>query len=199
MTAFIQGSTAGYFGHYYVHDIVAALESDGDFPSELDASYYVYQGENDITGQIELNGDGLYNIVPECPGADDATVNCDRDYSVKSTFEDIDGLEIISASDGLYAVIQEDSGNDLGERMFISSALEHEKDGNEISYHFMAMSGGKYNTRMAAGVAVPATSSGGGGSHEFSGVIDLSGMLAKKDAKLRKTKKGKKGKKKGKK
>merc|ERR1712113_623588 len=92
---------------------------------------------------------------------------------------------------------QEDSGNDLGERMFISSALEHEKDGNEISYHFMCMSGGKYNTRMAAGVAVPATSSGGGGSHEFSGVIDLSGMLAKKDTKLRKTKKGKKGKKSG--
>merc|ERR1712113_380534 len=58
-----------------------------------------------------------------------------------------------------------------------------------------------YNTRMAAGVAVPATSSGGGGSHEFSGVIDLSGMLAKKDTRLRKTKKGKKGKdkKKGKK
>jgi len=196
-TAFIQGSTAGYFGHYYVHGVTDALDAAEDFPSELDASYFVYQGENDITAQINLGGDGLYNIVPECPGAEDATVNCDRDYSVKSTFEDIDGLEIIAASDGLYAVLQEDSGNDLGERMFISSALEHEKDGNEINYHFMAMSGGQYNTRMAAGVGIPATSSGGGGSHEFSGVIDLSGMLAKKGSKkLRKTKKaGKKGKK----
>ena len=194
-TAFIQGSTAGYFGHYYIHGITEALEAAGGFPSELDASYFVYQGENDITAQIDLGGAGLYNIVPECPGAVDANVNCDRDYSVKSTFEDIDGLEIIAASDGLFAVIQEDSGNDLGERMFMSSALEHEKDGKEISYHFMAMAGGKYNTRMAAGVGIPATSNGGGGSHEFSGVIDLSGMLAKKGSRLRKTKKGKKEKK----
>ena len=88
-------------------------------------------------------------------------------------------------------VIQEDSGNDLGERMFISSVLEHESDGQELTYHFMAQSGGKYNTRMDAGVGVPATASGGGGSHEFSGVIDLSGMLAKTDGmrrRLRQTK-----------
>lgn len=198
ITGFIQGSTAGYFGHYYIHDVMAALDAaDGGLPHELDSTYYVYQGEQDITAQINLNGDGLYNIVPECPGAEDATVNCDRDYSVKSTFEDIDGLEIIAAAEGLYAVIQEDSGNDLGERMFISSALEHEMDGQEITYNFMAMSGGKYNTRMAAMVGVPATSSGGGGSHEFSGVIDLSGMLAMKGKKSKKarTLKGKKDKK----
>jgi len=190
-TAFIQGSTAGYFGHYYVHDITAALDAEGDFPAELDASYFVYQGENDITGQIDLNGAGLYNIVDECPGASDATVNCDRDFSVKSTFEDIDGLEVVAAEEGLFVVIQEDSGNDLGERMFISSVLEHESDGQELTYHFMAQSGGKYNTRMDAGVGVPATASGGGGSHEFSGVIDLSGMLAKSDGmrrRLRQTK-----------
>ena len=195
MTAFIQGSTAGYFGHYYVHDILTALNSDGEFPSELDASYYVYQGENDITGQIELNGAGKLNMVEECNYAENATVNCDRDYSVKSTFEDIDGLEVIAASDGLYAVIQEDSGNDLGERMFITSALEHEKDGKELSYYFMAQSGGKYNTRMAEGVGIPATANGGGGSHEFSGVIDLSGMLAKNSG--RRLKGSKKKKKKG--
>ncbi len=180
-TAFIQGSTAGYFGHYYVHDIIAALDGEGDFPAELDASYFVYQGENDITGQIDLNGAGLYNIVEECPGAEDATVNCDRDFSVKSTFEDIDGLEVVAAEEGLFVVIQEDSGNDLGERMFISSVLEHEADGEELTYHYMAQSGGQYDTRMSSGVGIPATASGGGGSHEFSGVIDLSGMLAKTD------------------
>merc|ERR1712150_413706 len=42
-----------------------------------------------------------------------------------------------------------------------------------------AQSGGQYNTRMTGLVGVPATSSGGPGGHEFSGVIDLSGMLAK--------------------
>lgn len=63
--------------------------------------------------------------------------------------------------------------------MFISSPLEHEADGNELTYYFMAMSGGKFNTRMSEMVGIPSTASAGGGSHEFSGVIDLSGMLAK--------------------
>lgn len=188
---FIQGSTAGYFGHYYIHGITDALnDAKGDFPFELDSSYFVYQGENDITGQIDLNGDGLVNIVPQCNNITDATMNCDNDYSVKSTFEDIDGLEVISASDGLYAIIQEDSGNEIGERMFISSALEHEKDGEELMYYFMAQSGGKYNTRMSELVGIPATSNDGGGSHEFSGVIDLSGMLAKKGRRRKLNQKG---------
>ena len=195
MSAFVQGSTAGYFGHYYINGITEALNAAGDFPTELDSSYYVYQGENDVTGQIVLNGDGLYNLVEECEFNNDAKKNCDNDYSVKSTFEDIDGLEIISASDGLYAVIQEDSGNDLGERMFITSALEHEMDDKELNYYFMAQSGGQYNTRMAELVGIPATSNDGGGSHEFSGVIDLSGMLAKTDRRRKlKTKKAKKSK-----
>ena len=197
-TAFIQGSTAGYFGHYYIHGIAEALSAEDEFPSELDSSYFVYQGENDISGQIELNGDGLVSIVPECNNITDASMNCDNDYSVKNTFEDmIDGLEVIAASDGLYAVIQEDSGNEIGERMFITSALEHEEDEEELTYYFMAQSGGKYNTRMSDLVGIPATSNDGGGSHEFSGVIDLSGMLAKKEHRhrTRKTKSDKKDKK----
>ena len=181
ITGFIQGSTAGYFGHYYIHGITEALSGDEDFPSELDSSYFVYQGENDITGQIDLNGDGLVNIVPECNNITEALQNCDNDYSVKSTFEDIDGLEVVAAAEGLHVVIQEDSGNEIGERMFISSVLEHEADGEELTYYFMAQSGGKYNTRMAEHVGIPAASNDGGGSHEFSGVIDLSGMLAKKE------------------
>merc|ERR1719242_1361795 len=203
-TAFIQGSTAGYFGHYYIHDIKAALDAADTLPSEIESTYYVYQGENDITKQIELGGAGLYNIVEECYYLQNATQNCDRDYSVKPTFEDIDGFEIVAAKEGLFAVIQEDSGNDLGERMFISSALEHEMDGQEPTFYFMAQSGGQYNTRMDGLVGVPATTNAAGGSHEFSGVIDLSGMLAKGDRRRnlkkgkakkegKKAKKGKKG------
>ena len=180
ITGFIQGSTAGYFGHYYIHDIAEALAGPEDFPAELDSTYYVYQGENPLEGQIALGGEGLLNDdVPKCFNLGDAQKNCDSDYSIKTTFEDIDGLEVIAAEEGLFAIIQEDSGNDLGERMFISTVLEHEDDGAELMYHFMAQSGGKYNTRMANGVGVPETSNIGGGSHEFSGIIDLSGMLAK--------------------
>jgi len=190
VTGFIQGSTAGYFGHYYVNDIATALDGPGDFPDELDSSYFVYQGENNIEAQIDLDGAGLYNLVEECEFNNDATKNCDKDYSVKSTFEDIDGLEVVAAKEGLFVVLQEDSGNDLGERMFISSVLEHEDDGKELTYYFMAQSGGQYNTRMAGEVGIPPMASAGGGAHEFSGVIDLSGMLATKERR-RQTKVGK--------
>lgn len=177
VSAFVQGSTAGYFGHYYLNDLGEKLATADGFPAEIDSSYFVYQGQQDISGQIELGGAGLTNEVPECPGASDATVNCDNDDSVKNTFEDIDGLEVIAASEGLYAIIQEDSGNELGERMFIVK-LEHESDDQELTYNFIAQSGGKYNTRMAGGVGVPAESNPSGASHEFSGVIDLSGMIS---------------------
>merc|ERR1711920_61007 len=77
--------------------------------------------------------------------------------------------------------------------MFITSVLEHNMDDKELTYYFMAQSGGKYNTRMADLVGVPMTSNDGGGSHEFSGIIDLSGMLARKGVKhQRNLKKGKK-------
>lgn len=50
---------------------------------------------------------------------------------------------MLAAEEGLFVIIQEDSGNDLGERMFISSVLEHEDDGEELTYYFMGMSGGE--------------------------------------------------------
>lgn len=106
-----------------------------------------------VSSQIDLGGVGLYaqdsaNNCTSPVGAEgeqinDATFNCDKPNSVKSTFEDIDGLEVVAAAEGLFVVLQEDSGNDLGERMFISSVLEHEDDGEELTYYFMAMSGGE--------------------------------------------------------
>lgn len=64
----------------------------------------------------------------------------------------IDGLE---APDGTYVMTQEDSGNNYRERMFISCCLEHNNDGNEFTYYFVAMSGGSSNTRATLQMAVP--------------------------------------------
>merc|ERR1712167_312767 len=68
----------------------------------------------------------------------------------------------------------EDSGNDFGERAFIVK-LDKSKD---LKYKWMAQSGGSSNTRMKAKASVPAGVAPYAGSHEFSGTIDLSGMLA---------------------
>jgi len=178
-TAFIQGSTAGYFGHAYVLDAADTLNSVGDaeFPDSFDGEYYVYQGETDITGQVELGGKGEY-LPAEDGTPRNATCNFDKAADgCKATFEDIDGLEVICGSDCCRVMIQEDSGNDLGERALFSSCLEHEADGEDLTYYLVAVSGGVDNTRMTAGVGIPKTSNEAAGSHEFSGVFDLSGLL----------------------
>jgi hypothetical protein len=161
----------------YINNVVAQL-SAGGFPAMFDGTYYVYQGELDITSQVMLGGKGQY------VGGRDATRNWDSlSGAGKVTFEDIDGLEVFMASDGkLYAMIQEDSGNRVGERMFITSALEHEMDGKEITYYFVAMAGGSSNTRMVQKVGIPAGTSCGAASHEFSGLFDMSGLLHKTGA-----------------
>ena len=176
-SAFIQSSVCGYFGHYYLNDIKAVLDSmsDGELPGDISADYYVYQGELDITSQIELGGKGQY------ADGQSALTNCDSTSCSKTTFEDIDGFEVVESDGEIYAIIQEDSGNDYGERMFITSALTHV--GTPVTYYFIAMSGGSDNTRMAAGVGIPAGVNGYASSHEFSGVSDMSGLVAKKGGK----------------
>lgn len=94
------------------------------------------------------------------------------------TFEDIDGFEAIFGADGKqYAIIQEDSGNRYGERQFITE-LHHN---GPLSYYLIAISGGDLNTRMAAGVGIPAGTNDperyGRSGHEFSGINDLSGYF----------------------
>jgi hypothetical protein len=96
-----------------------------------------------------------------------------------SQFRSVDGLEIISTKEGLRLLIQEDSGNAYGERILLSSVLEHADDGKELTYYFIAQSGGSKNTRNGvAKVGIPAGSNIGGSGHEFSGVYDLSGLFA---------------------
>lgn len=86
-------------------------------------------------------------------------------------------MEWLASSDSQdgYLVLQEDSGNDFGERTFLTKI----EIGSPMTYYFIAMSGGDDNTRMKNMVAVPAGSAGLPNTHEFSGVIDISGMLAK--------------------
>jgi hypothetical protein len=143
-------------------------------PDAIPGNYKVYQGELDVRSQIHLGGKGGY------VGGADATMNYDNPGSPHVTFEDIDGLEVIEGPEGLYVILQEDSGNDYGERMFMAS-LEHNRNGAELDYYFLAMSGGVLNTRQVAGVGIPKGTSSGPGSHEFSGIFDISGFLHKNE------------------
>jgi hypothetical protein len=139
------------------------------------------EGETDITQQVDLGGAG------QLANGRNATLNWDStEGDGKVTFEDVDGLEVLIAADGnLYLIIQEDSSSLLGDRMLISSPLEHEADGKDLIYYFVAQSGGKENTRRQAGVGIPKGTACFDGekyvanAHEFSGVFDMSGLLRK--------------------
>merc|ERR1711915_159617 len=185
----------GGFWHYYLKGIYKLLKDlegekgDAMFPTKIDANYFVYQGEHRIVEQVELGGKGLYS-EKEFANAVSTDRNAKYNWSKKDangtyypldTFEYIDGFEVLIADgDKMYAVIQEDSGSAMGERMFITSPLEHNDNGKELTYYFVAHSGGGYNTRMMENVGIPAgVNFNYARAHEFSGVADLSGMLAK--------------------
>lgn len=178
-SGFVQGSTCGHFGHYYLNNIKTLLDNVSGLvlPGDISATYYMYEGEKDITSRVMLGGKGQYSTY--FTNGADATKNWDSISGTgKVTFEDIDGLELLEAPDGkLFAIIQEDSGSKLGERMLITSPLTH--DGTPVTYYFIAMAGGTDNTRMKAGVGIPKGVSGGLAAHEFSGIADMSGLLAR--------------------
>lgn len=185
-SAFTQTSTAGYFGDYIMPTLAADLTGAGMtgrtmFPQIIDAKYELWQGETDITSLIDLGGKGLR------ADGELAYKNCDKHYSADeggacksehSTFEDIDGFDVITSAEGRFAIIFEDSGNDYGERALITKLDTGNDPSIPLSYKWMAQSGGSHNTRMMAKVGIPSGVNAGSGTHEFSGTIDLSGMLA---------------------
>eukprot|EP00928_Gymnodinium_smaydae_P006236 TRINITY_DN12184_c0_g1_i2.p1 TRINITY_DN12184_c0_g1~~TRINITY_DN12184_c0_g1_i2.p1 ORF type:complete len:257 (+),score=47.25 TRINITY_DN12184_c0_g1_i2:517-1287(+) len=118
-----------------------------------------------------------------CDGSIASSNSCDTQaVRGKTTFEDIDGFEAIEAADGTYSVIQEDGGNNFGERMFVyRNSLAYGQSPADRPFKFIAQSGGKKNSRMLAKVGVPAGSNTDVNSHEFSGVEDLSGFFVKSD------------------
>jgi hypothetical protein len=140
-------------------------------PNAFRGTYYVYQGATDITEQIELGGKGQYV-------KGDATMNYDDAEDPKTSLVDLDGIEAFVYEDKLYALLQEDSGNQYGERVFLVP-LEHEDDGEELTYYFLCMSGGTLNTRNAAGVSIPSGTHGKANAHEFSGSFDTSAFFVK--------------------
>mgnify|MGYP003684246873 CR=1 FL=1 len=176
---YVQGSTAGHFGIYAFEGITSLLNSG--MPSKIPASYTLLQGEQDITSQIQLGGKGVkangetQKTMSDTYRVSDGVVT----DSAKVTFEDVDGLEWYGSSDSSdgYLVIQEDGGNDFGERTFLTKI---ETDGTPMTYYFLAQSGGDDNTRNKAGVGVPPGTNAGASAHEFSGSCDASGITAKK-------------------
>jgi hypothetical protein len=194
-TAFYQTSTAGYFGRYEITGMAEALAAAANggadpFPSEFDAIYSLYQGETPVNDLIDLGSESKGKTA----NGMDQTTMCDSSQHDKNscgekavegklTFEDIDGFEAFAtAGGGTFSIIQEDGGNNFGERMFIyENLLTYGQSPSSKPFKLVSQSGGALNSRMLAGVGVPAGVNSGAAGHEFSGVADLSGLLRKQN------------------
>ena len=92
-----------------------------------------------------------------------------------------DGLMWIKSSDADVLIVDEDSGNDFGERKFaIALNPRTMKPVEEGKGYFLAMAGGSENPRAAAGVAAYPGTASRATSSEFSGTWNITALLAKK-------------------
>ncbi|MGK7883307.1 MAG: calcium-binding protein, partial [Crocosphaera sp.] len=93
-----------------------------------------------------------------------------------------DGLQWVKAADGDFLIVDEDSGNDAGERKYVlpidGETLQLEEEGKG---YFLASAGGSDNPRALEGVAaIPGTFTRATSS-EFSGTWNVTHLVAKKE------------------
>lgn len=89
-----------------------------------------------------------------------------------------DGLYWSKTLDGDYLIVDEDSGNDFGERKYVLS-LDENLD--VTAGHLLAISGGKHSSRYQAGVSALGGAFTKPGTTEFSGSWPVTALIAKKD------------------
>jgi hypothetical protein len=89
-----------------------------------------------------------------------------------------DGLYWAKTADGDYLIVDEDSGNDFGERKYV---LSLDGDLNVSAGHLLALAGGKYSSRYEAGVSALGGAFTKPGTTEFSGSWPVTALIAQKD------------------
>ncbi|MGF1512934.1 MAG: calcium-binding protein [Elainellaceae cyanobacterium] len=165
-------------------DIVNELENndaDGNgLPDYLSADVTRILAGVDGALTLETGGKGRGHIGPENPqGTETAAIHIESD---EARLEQPDGLQWIKTSDGDYLIVDEDSGNDYGERKFImpidAETLQLAEDGTG---YFLAQAGGALNPRAIAEVAAIPDTFSSATSSEFSGSWNVTHLVAMKE------------------
>ena len=129
---------------------------------------------------LETGGEGDGHIGPNNP---DGTLTHATHLEVEEArMDQPDGLQWIKASDGDYLIVDEDSGNDYGERKYVlpidDETLQLEEEGTG---YFLASAGGELNPRATAEVsAIPDTFTRATSS-EFSGSWNVTHLVQTKE------------------
>ena len=88
-----------------------------------------------------------------------------------------DGLYWAKTADGDYLIVDEDSGNDFGERKYV---LSLDSDLNVTKGHLLGLAGGKFSSRYEAGVSALGGAFTKPGTSEFSGSWPVTALITQK-------------------
>lgn len=164
-------------------DIVNELENndaDGNgLPDYLSANVTRILAGVDGALTLETGGQGNGHIGPNNPdGTRTAATHLEVD---EARLHQPDGLQWIKTSDGDFLILDEDSGNDYGERKIVlpidPETMQLTEEGKG---YFLAQAGGSLNPRAIGGVAAIPDTFSRATSAEFSGTWNVTHLVAKK-------------------
>ncbi|QGG79064.1 calcium-binding protein [Litorivicinus lipolyticus] len=151
-------------------DFVAAV-ADGDLPQALSAKVTRILAAHDGALSLDVADKGIKH-------GNQGTHATAKDGTAQMVAPD--GLQWVRTADADVLIVDEDSGNEFGERKY---ALVLDADKFELAQpkgYFLAMAGGKQSPRAQAGVAAIPGAFKSATSSEFSGTWNVSALLARK-------------------
>lgn len=155
-------------------NMIAELTATEDLPEFLSANVRRIVSAVDGSLTLETRNKGISH-----DGVTTASVHVEKGAVAKMVAPD--GLQWIKSADADVLIIDEDSGNDYGERKY---ALVLNPDTLELAEdntgYFLAMAGGSKNPRALNGVAAYPGTHSRATSAEFSGSWNVTGMVARK-------------------
>ncbi len=141
--------------------------ANNELPPHLDVS--VIRSVAAIDGALTVKTGGEFKTVKG-----DASIH--RDKGVAKMVSP-DGLYWSKTADGDYLIVEEDSGNDYGERKYV---LTIDEQMNVVDAHLLAIAGGKYSSRYQKGVSALGGTFVKAGSNEFSGNWPVTALIKRK-------------------
>tara|TARA_B100001939_G_scaffold194901_1_gene167637 strand:+ start:2383 stop:4482 length:2100 start_codon:yes stop_codon:yes gene_type:complete len=149
-------------------DLGSALAAaNGDLPAYLDVS--VVRSVAAVDGALTLK------IADQFKTKDgDASIHMEKGVAKMVA---PDGLYWAKTADGDYLIVDEDSGNDFGERKYV---LTIDDNLNVTDAHLLAIAGGKHSPRYQAGVSALGGAFTKPGTAEFSGSWPVTALIERK-------------------
>ena len=146
-----------------------AFEFDGEtLPAVLPATVTRAVGAWDGALTVEIGGEGKVKDG-------DASVHVEKGVAKMVA---PDGLYWAKTADGDFLIVDEDSGNDFGERKYV---LTLDGELNVAGAHLLALAGGQYSSRYEAGASALGGAFTKPGTAEFSGSWPVTALIATKD------------------